>query len=201
MRRFTALALLYFVVPAAAWASRIDIVNKYGSVSISNAGIVSHGSQLVGFNGVIAGPGHSLGSVAFTTGALISGTIFGGGTFAGGSGISSFVVIGKGNWSGPKGVIFSGYFAGPVKWVLINKTGANLTFELRDRVIGQLWNGRVVSFATYQTISATTGQLAKGIGHIAGGKTRPVAPEPGTLGLIGTALTGIAGGLWRRARR
>jgi len=55
----------------------IDIVNKYGSVSISNAGIVSHGSQLVGFNGVIAGPGHSLGSVAFTTGALISGTIFG----------------------------------------------------------------------------------------------------------------------------
>ena len=85
--------------------------------------------------------------------------------------------------------------------MLVNKTGANVTFELRDRVIGELWNGRVVSFATYQTISATTGQLAKGIGHIAGGKTRPVVPEPGTLGLIGTGLTGIAGGLWRRARR
>jgi len=41
------------------------------------------------------------------------------------------------------------------------------------------------------------GQLAQGVGHIRVGTTNLTAPEPGTLGLLGTGLLGIAG-MFRR---
>ena len=82
MRRVLVLALLALALPMAAWADGIDLVNKFGSISISAAGITSIGSQLKQFNGVVAAPGHSLGSVSFSTGALIGGSIQTGGTFS-----------------------------------------------------------------------------------------------------------------------
>ena len=82
MRRVLVLALLAMVLPVAAMADGIQIVNKNGSISISPAGIVSKGSHLHQFNGVIAQPGHDLGSVSFSTGALISGSLQTGGIFS-----------------------------------------------------------------------------------------------------------------------
>ena len=196
MRRVVGVALLAMTLPIAAWASGIDLTNKGGTIAISLSGITSHGSQLKSFNGIQAPPGHSLGSVSYSTGALTSGTITGGGTFS--SVGSSFVVIGKGNYGQPKGVIFSGAFVGDVNWTLVSQVGQTLTYTLSGDLAGQLYNGRMVTGTTTQTIITHPGQLAKGIGHINLGDTHLNTPEPGPLGLLGTGLLGIAGTFRRK---
>jgi hypothetical protein len=196
MRRVLVLALLALALPMAAWADGIDLVNKLGTISISAGGITSTGSQLKQFNGVVAAPGHSLGSVSFSTGALISGSIQTGGTFSDVG--SSFVVIGKGPQVPHKGTIFSGAFVGPVSWTLVSHSGASLTYTLSGKIEGTLWNGRFVTGTTTQTIISTNGQLTLGIGHIKVGNTGILTPEPGTLGLLGTGLVAIAGMLRRK---
>ncbi len=196
MRRVVVLALLAMTLPIAAWASGIDLTNQGGTIAISLSGITSKGSQLKSFNGIQAPPGKSLGKVDFSTGALTSGTISGGGTFS--SVGSSFVVIGKGNYGQPKGVIFQGTFVGDISWTLVSQVGQTSTYSLTGDLAGQLYNGRMVTGTTTQTIITHPGQLAKGIGHINLGDTHLNTPEPGTLGLLGTGLLGIAGTFRRK---
>ena len=89
-----------------------------------DSGITSKGSQLTSFNGIQAPPGHSLGSVSYSTGALISGSIAAGGIFS--SAGSTFDVVGKGNYGEPKGPIFTGGFTGDIAWTLVSHTGSKL---------------------------------------------------------------------------
>jgi hypothetical protein len=196
MRRVLVLALLALALPMAAWADGIDLINLHGSISISAAGITSVGSQLHQFNGVVASPGHSLGTVSFSTGALLSGSILTGGTFSDVG--SSFTVIGKGPEVPHKGVIFSGAFVGPVTWTLIESHGQSRTYTLTGTIQGTLYNGHFVTGTTTQTIHSTPGQITAGVGHIRMGDTNIVTPEPGTLGLLGTGLVAIAGMLRRK---
>jgi len=196
MKAALLLIILALALPLTAFADGIVLTNQGGSIAISNAGISSIGSQLRSFNSIVAPPGHSLGSVSFSTGALISGSLAAGGTFSCTG--SSFVVIGKGNYGQPKGTIFSGSFVGPITWTLTSPPGAkNLTFALSGTIQGMLYTGRMVSGTTVQNIYTISPQLAKGIGHIKLGSTSLAVPEPGTLNMFGVGLVAL-GGMFRR---
>jgi len=190
MKAALILIVLVLALPHAAFADGINLTNRFGSIAISNAGITSTQSELMSFNGIVAAKGHSLGSVTFSTGALISGSISAGGTFS--SVGSTLVVTGNGSQGVPKGAIFNGAFTGPITWMLVSKHGANLTYTLSGAISGTLYTGRTVSGTLTETISSSQ-QLSKGIGHIRGGTTGLATPEPSTLSLLGTGLIAIAG--------
>ena len=197
MRRVIVLALLALALPLAASATGIDVTNKFGSISITSAGISSISSQLRTFGVITASPNHSLGSVSFSTGVCLSG--------CNGSGIpgnsatfssvgSSFVITGNGLNGIHHGTIFSGSFVGPITWTLTSPPGAkNLTYTISGAITGMYYTGRIVSGTTTQYVYTVAGQLAMGVGHIRMGSTNLAVPEPGTLGLLGTGLVGIAG--------
>ena len=158
-----------------------------------------------------AAAGHDLGSVSFSTGAFTGGSngIFGNGTFAGGAG-TSFDVTGYGAWAktltgasncGSGCALFTGSFVGPVNWTVlsIGKGGFTYTFELSGTVQGQFWDGRTANETLTQTIFVYKNQWAHDHeGLISLGKSNLAVSEPGTLGLFGTGLVGMAGAFRRR---
>ena len=164
LRVFILALLLGALSPRIAWAVSHWFVNEYGTVSISYPGIVSKGSELTAFGQIIRTKGHSLGSVNFTVGPLLQGSLAAGGDFSDFG--SSFIVTGNGNQGVPKGPIFIGAFKGKVHWKLISQEGRRLVFHLNGRILGQLYDGRMVELASKQTIVATQEQLGQGIGHI-----------------------------------
>lgn len=190
MRRVVVLALLAMTLPMAAWASSISLSNQYGTIAVSNAGIVSKGSELMSFNGISAPAGHDLGTVNFKTGALLSGSLTGSATFSAVG--SSFIINSMGKYGQPHGAIFVGSFVGPITLTLVTQNPHSAVWTLTGQIQGMSM-GHMVTGTTTQTIYSTTSQIAGGIGHIRVGSTSMTAPEPGTLGLLGTGLVGIAG--------
>src|SRR6266576_5896558 len=198
MKRMMLLFLLSLALPMAAFANNsVDFTNAGGTLSGSSAGMSLSGSTLIAFgSGGVITTGN-LGTMAFSTGALTGGNLQMGATFAGGG---SFTITGNGTNGVHNGAIFSGTFSGPVTWTLVTLANGTHNYTLSGAVNGTWYNGSAVFGATTQLTINTGRAFFNGTTSISSGDTNIVTsvPEPGTLGLLGTGLVGIAGAMHRK---
>jgi len=193
MKRIVLLALLALALPLAAVAGSVDFSNSGGTLTGSSAGLTLVGSELTvvsGFNGggIVTG---NLGSVNFSTGSLISVNSSGGATFNGGG---TFTITGNGGGGLPNGTIFSGSFSGPVVLTLQSSTASGNIYTISGPISGTWYNGATVTGATSQIYLFTGKNGWMGSSTVGSGDTiLSTVPEPGTLGLLGTGLVGLAG--------
>ncbi len=201
MKRMLWMVLLALALPMAAFANNsVDFTNSGGTLSGSSAGLTLSGSELIAVNGLnglglVTG---DLGSVAFSTSGLISGSLQMGGMFDSGG---SFVITGNGTGGIPNGTIFTGSFTGPVTWTLVTLANGTHNYTLTGSVTGTWYTGSTVFGATVQLTINTGKGFFNGTTTISSGDTNIAAvPEPGSLTLLGTGLIGLAAVLRRKLK-
>jgi len=199
MKRIVLLALLALAVPAASFANTVVDFSNRGNISGSVSGLTMSNSELfsvTGLNGggIITG---NLGTVSFTTGALMSGSLGMGGMFAGGG---SFTVTGNGHHGIPSGTLFTGTFSGPVSWTLVTLANGSHNYQLMGTVTGDLlgkpFDGAIEQLTDNTGTAFFTGHPIGSSGNTA---VSPI-PEPGSLSLLGTGVIALAG-LFRRRQK
>jgi hypothetical protein len=189
------LTILVLALPLAAFAgSSVDFTNSGGTLAGSTSGLTLSGSTLIAVNGLGGGliTGDSLGTLSFSTGALSSGSLQMGGTFAAGG---TFEITGNGTGGIPTGIIFNGSFTGPVSWTLVTLANGTHNYTLTGSLTGTWYNGTTVQGATVQLTINTGKGFFNGSTTISSGDTNittTATPEPGTLGLLGMGFIGIA---------
>ena len=192
MRRMILMALLALALPMAASATSIDFGNFGGSITASSTGLTITSTLMVanGFQGSnFAGP--NLGTVTINvgcpSGGCTSSLLMNGGMF----GAGTLTITSNGTGGLTAGTLFTTSFAS-AQWNLQPfLVGGNHEYILS---LG-FGNG-----STTQTSIVTGGGFFVSSGAITSGDTVVVVPEPGTIGLLGTGLVGIAGLVRRKLK-
>lgn len=180
--------------PLLASATSNTFQNNGGQITSNGNSLSLSGSTLssVSINGLITSG--SLGSVSFTTGTLMSGSLDDGGTFAAGG---TFQIAANGSSGMTSGIVFQGTFTSPVTWKAVwHPTGdhhGDWTYQLSGRISGTLANGQKVSanFTAYTFDVPHGGEFSTSVRVRDGMATSAAVPEPGTLALLGTGLVGL----------
>ena len=215
-----AVVCLLCLLPLAAWAHSsvnfapastcipgvaVCIDNQGGTASGGKGGLFldgTHGSvasTVVEIGGL---QGANLGSLTLTTGALLTGSLSGGGTFAAGT-----LTVTTSGWNGFSGVLFSGTFGNsstPIQWIALGKVGKFYEYELVGPISGSWEGGGTVAGETAQLLFHCTKPFTGAPGQtleLASGTTAVVVPEEGTIALMGTGLLGMGLLARRKARR
>jgi hypothetical protein len=200
MKRVLWLTVLALALPITAFANSIDFTNSGGILAGSTSGLSLTGSALVVVNGLgtlglVTG---NLGSVSFSTGALMAGgSMQMGGTFGAGG---SFTITGNGSNGIPNGTLFSGTFSSPATWTRVDLANGTHNYTLTGVVAGTLGGGFHTNGVTVQLTINTGRSFFSGQTRISSGDTNVVVPEPGSLSLLGTGLLGLAGVIRRKLK-
>jgi hypothetical protein len=206
MRKTLLLAVLALALPTALFAgSSVDYTNLGGSLMGSASGLTLSGTSPSTL-AIVSTLGHAptfgnLGIVSFGTGALELGSLSGGGTFS--STGSWFKITGNGSNGLPNGVIFTGAFSGDIHLNLGKMlSDGTHTYVLWGNLVGKSGTGMPEAGLTSQIVFNTGKGFFDGGANITSGDTSlsAVVPEPGSLGLLGTGLIGLAGVVRRKLR-
>ncbi len=161
------------------WLNLISMDNSGGTISYNPVSqTLTMSSTLTGVNFTGMDYSGDLGTVTFTTGVLLSGSIYTAAVFNSGT----FTITSNGTDGMPNGVIYSGTFSS-VEWREIGHTDQYF-------FSGYFGNGNM--HETSVLISGTT-QF-----NVISGAT--VVPEPGSWAMLGTGLWGIAVAIRKRRK-
>jgi hypothetical protein len=212
MKRVVLLAVLMLALPIMAFANSNLVFTNHGGNITYNGTNLAGGATLDTFTnsgGTVGCSTCNIGHLSYSTGALTSHNLTATTdtwAFAGGG---AFKITSNGTALLPSGTVFTGTFNGPVTFVgTFNPAGdfgaGAWSYTLTGNVSGMFTNAY-----GGQSASGGTVQLTFDVhGHVPfttsvrgnTGTTSLATPEPGTLGLLGTGLLGIAGLVRRKFR-